>query len=136
MPRTPLRTTLSPVFCTLFAQFTVIAATKALHSQFQMMFFSFLQQKSCSPSGSTKSIATRGSSECDELSVQYTMKAQPEVLSDTIPATSVAPSTSWTSIYIASFLSVCSGVQQSLYFSSLWPYLQVVSLLQWPLMES
>ncbi|KAH7706645.1 major facilitator superfamily domain-containing protein 8, partial [Aphelenchoides avenae] len=34
--------------------------------------------------------------------------------------------TDWMSIYVASFLAVCGAVQTSLYWSSLWPYLQVV----------
>lgn len=35
--------------------------------------------------------------------------------------------TDWTSIYIASSLSFVGSTQFSLYFSSLWPYLQLVS---------
>lgn len=34
--------------------------------------------------------------------------------------------TDWTSIYIASILSFVGSTQFSLYFSSLWPYLQTV----------
>lgn len=35
-------------------------------------------------------------------------------------------STDWRSIYIAGLLALCSAIQASLYYSSLWPYLQVV----------
>ena len=35
--------------------------------------------------------------------------------------------TEWTSIYIASTLTFVGAVQFSIYFSSLWPYLQIVS---------
>jgi hypothetical protein len=34
--------------------------------------------------------------------------------------------TDWRSIYVASFLFYVSMVQFTLYFSSIWPYLQVV----------
>lgn len=33
----------------------------------------------------------------------------------------------WLSVYIASSLSFAAAAQYTLYFSSLWPYLQVVS---------
>uniref|UniRef100_A0A183C112 MFS domain-containing protein n=1 Tax=Globodera pallida TaxID=36090 RepID=A0A183C112_GLOPA len=34
--------------------------------------------------------------------------------------------TDWRSLYVASFLSFCTVVQFSLYFSSMWPYLEVL----------
>lgn len=34
--------------------------------------------------------------------------------------------TDWRSIYVASFLSFCGAVQFSLFFSSLWPFLQII----------
>lgn len=37
------------------------------------------------------------------------------------------PVTYWRSIYVASALSFIGSAQFSLYFSSLWPYLQIVS---------
>lgn len=37
--------------------------------------------------------------------------------------------TYWSSIYAASILSFIGSVQFSLYFSSLWPYLQIVNFL-------
>ena len=37
------------------------------------------------------------------------------------------PKTDWSSIYVCSLLTFCSAVQFSLYLSSLWPYLQIVS---------
>lgn len=37
-------------------------------------------------------------------------------------------STLWSSIYIAAALSFVGSAQFSLYFSSLWPYMQIVSL--------
>lgn len=38
-------------------------------------------------------------------------------------------STLWSSIYIAAGLSFVGSAQFSLYFSSLWPYLQIVRLI-------
>jgi hypothetical protein len=38
------------------------------------------------------------------------------------------PETDWHSIYVASILSFVGTVQFSLYFSSLWPYVQIVSI--------
>ena len=40
---------------------------------------------------------------------------------------SFMPDTDWPSIYVASILSFVGTVQFSLYFSSLWPYVQIVS---------
>jgi hypothetical protein len=34
--------------------------------------------------------------------------------------------TPWRSIYVTAALAYCTAVQFSLYFSSLWPYLQIV----------
>lgn len=39
-----------------------------------------------------------------------------------------AAATDWASIYVASILSFVGSAQFSIYFSSLWPYLQIVSL--------
>lgn len=41
--------------------------------------------------------------------------------------TSDGAKTDWRSIYITSFLSFCTAAQFSLYFASLWPFLNVVS---------
>lgn len=38
-------------------------------------------------------------------------------------------STLWSSIYIAAALSFVGSVQFNLYFSSLWPYIQIVSFI-------
>lgn len=50
-----------------------------------------------------------------------------EMSASVIEAHKPEKSTDWVSIYVASFLAVCGAVQTSLYWSSLWPYLQVVS---------
>lgn len=47
--------------------------------------------------------------------------------SDVSESRTTCKTTDWLSIYVASFLAVCGAVQTSLYWSSLWPYLQVVS---------
>lgn len=38
----------------------------------------------------------------------------------------ISKSSEWLAVYIASALSFGAAVQYTLYFSSLWPYLQVV----------
>jgi hypothetical protein len=40
--------------------------------------------------------------------------------------TCMLPKTNWNSIYTASILSFVGTVQFSLYFSSMWPYVQIV----------
>jgi len=41
--------------------------------------------------------------------------------------TTMMPETNWNSIYTASMLSFIGTVQFSLYFSSMWPYVQIVN---------
>uniref|UniRef100_A0A1I8BQD9 MFS domain-containing protein n=1 Tax=Meloidogyne hapla TaxID=6305 RepID=A0A1I8BQD9_MELHA len=41
-------------------------------------------------------------------------------------STTIMPETNWNSIYIASILSFVGTVQFSLYFSSMWPYIQII----------
>lgn len=58
--------------------------------------------------------------DAEEVSASVAGELKPEKTAD------------WLSIYVASFLAVCGAVQTSLYWSSLWPYLQVVSAITDP----
>jgi hypothetical protein len=44
----------------------------------------------------------------------------------------IAEKSDWRSLYVATFLSFCCAVQFSLYFSSLWPFLQIVGEIDKP----
>uniref|UniRef100_A0A915CKZ4 Uncharacterized protein n=1 Tax=Ditylenchus dipsaci TaxID=166011 RepID=A0A915CKZ4_9BILA len=45
---------------------------------------------------------------------------------ETASIATVTGKSDWCSLYIATFLSFCCAVQFSLYFSSLWPFLQII----------
>ena len=65
----------------------------------------------------------------DPLNEKHSDKGTIEQSDSFRSTTTMLPETNWNSIYIASILSFVGTVQFSLYFSSMWPYIQIVEFL-------
>jgi len=72
----------------------------------------------------------------DPLNEKQSETGTNDRLDSTRTTTTMMPETNWNSIYTASMLSFIGTVQFSLYFSSMWPYVQIVKIFHfspiWP----